>query len=109
MTSGVSMIVYRIDDGDWQVYDGAFVVEGSGNHTVEYYAADNAGNEGTVQSVVVEGSGGGISAVLIGVLIGAAVLAAVGLLMFLVLRKKKGQQQAPPAPPPEMMPPPPAQ
>ena len=107
-TSGVSMILYRIDDGDWQVYDGAFVVEGSGNHTVEYYAADNAGNEGIVQSVVVEGSGGGISAVLIGALIGAAVLAAVGLLIFLVLRKKKGQQQAPP--PPEMMqPPPPAQ
>ena len=105
-TSGVSMILYRIDDGDWQVYDGAFVVEGNGNHTVEYYAADNAGNEGTVQSVVVEGSGGGISAVLIGALIGAAVLAAVGLLLFLVIRKKKGQQQAPP--PPEMMQPPPS-
>jgi hypothetical protein len=104
-TSGVSMIVYRIDGGDWLVYDGAFVVEGSGNHTVEYFAADNAGNEGIVQSVVVEGSGGGISAVLIGALIGAAVLAAVGLLLFLVIRKKKGQQQAPP--PPEMMPPPP--
>jgi hypothetical protein len=87
------------------LYNGAFVVEGNGNHTVEYYAADNAGNEGVTQSVEVEGSGGGISAVLIGALIGAAVLAAVGLLLFLVIRKKKGQQQAPP--PPEMMPPPP--
>ena len=97
------MVMYRIDGGDWVLYEEPFTVGGAGNHTVEYYAVDVAGNTGATLTTTVEGvDGGGISGLLIAALIGVAVLAAIGIVLFLLLRKK-GQQQAPP---PEMAPPP---
>lgn len=56
--SGVSATMYRIDDGDWVLYEDAFEVEGKGNHTVEYYSVDLAGNNETVKTVEVEGASG---------------------------------------------------
>jgi hypothetical protein len=55
-SSGVSGTWYRMDGGDWTAYDDPFVVKGSGNHTVEYYSTDAAGNNETVKSVTVEGT-----------------------------------------------------
>ncbi|MFO8133764.1 MAG: hypothetical protein R6U10_07555, partial [Thermoplasmatota archaeon] len=43
--SGVSHVMYRVDGGAWQVYDGVFVVDSDGPHSIEYYAVDNVGNE----------------------------------------------------------------
>ncbi len=43
-TAGVNTTSYRIDGGDWQNYTGPFSVAGDGNHTVEYYSVDHAGN-----------------------------------------------------------------
>ena len=57
-TSGVAATMYRIDGGAWQAYTVAFVVEGSGNHTVEYYSVDIAGNQEDVRTLEVEGSSG---------------------------------------------------
>jgi hypothetical protein len=43
--SGISRIMYRVDDGAWQTYREPFIVESDGQHVIEYYAVDNAGNE----------------------------------------------------------------
>lgn len=112
-TSGVSDTSYRIDGGDWILYNGAFEVTGAeGNHTVQFFSGDAAGNNGAIQNVtvVVEGDGGGVSMLMLGV-IGLVVAAAViGLVLFMMMRRKKGPpapSQEPPAP--EDLPPPPPQ
>lgn len=59
--SGVNVTMYRIDGGDWVVYVGGEVeLEGAGNHTVEYYSIDNAGNVEEVKTLVVDVPSGGI-------------------------------------------------
>ncbi len=44
-TSGVYATWYRVDGGDWTLYDGPFEVVGEGNHSLEYWSVDAAGNE----------------------------------------------------------------
>ncbi len=56
--SGVVATMYRIDAGEWIVYEGAFEVKGSGNHTVGFYSTDAAGHNETVNSIEVEGATG---------------------------------------------------
>lgn len=47
VTSGVESTKYRIDSGEWRTGD-TFVISEDGEHTVEYYTTDKAGNtEGT--------------------------------------------------------------
>jgi hypothetical protein len=41
-TSGVAQISYRLDNGSWLVYEGAFVLT-QGEYTLEYFAVDAAG------------------------------------------------------------------
>ncbi len=45
-TCGISATLYRIDEGEFQVYTQAFTLEGlsEGSHIIEYYSIDNAGN-----------------------------------------------------------------
>ena len=43
-TSGVDVTRYRIDGGNWTDYTGPFEVTGAGEHTVEYFTVDVAGN-----------------------------------------------------------------
>lgn len=59
-SSGAAATWYRIDGGDWIAYEDPFVVKGGGNHTVEYYSVDAAGNNETVKSVTVEGTSGSV-------------------------------------------------
>jgi hypothetical protein len=44
VTSGVAGIMYRINGGGWSQYVSDIVLSTDGVYTVEYYAADNAGN-----------------------------------------------------------------
>lgn len=44
-TSGVYATWYRVDGGDWTLYDGPFEVVGEGNHSLEYWSVDVAGNQ----------------------------------------------------------------
>ncbi|MEM3586133.1 MAG: hypothetical protein QXO71_02325 [Candidatus Jordarchaeaceae archaeon] len=54
IVSGASATYYRIDDDDWILYADASDIAGSvGNHTVEYYSVDAAGNKEQVNSVVI--------------------------------------------------------
>ena len=117
--SGVYATLYRIDGGDWVLYEGEFEVLGEGNHTVEYYSVDVAGNNETVKVIDVDGKTAGLLGVdtWVWAVIIAAIVAAVVLVLFMVMRRRPQQPQnlypgqavvdmgAPPEPPP---PPPPA-
>ncbi|MCS7109346.1 MAG: thrombospondin type 3 repeat-containing protein [Candidatus Micrarchaeota archaeon] len=52
-TSGVSQILYRINNGDWMVYTGTFEI-GEGMHTIEYYSIDMAGNREETKNIRVK-------------------------------------------------------
>ena len=55
-TSGYESTMYRIDSGDWVAYDGPFEVRGGGDHTVEFFSTDVAGNNESIKSIDVEGA-----------------------------------------------------
>ncbi|MCD6448229.1 MAG: hypothetical protein J7L58_04215, partial [Thermoplasmata archaeon] len=42
---GVKEIRYRINGGAWHIYTGPFTLSGQCQHTIEWYAIDNLGNE----------------------------------------------------------------
>ncbi|MCD6448853.1 MAG: PKD domain-containing protein, partial [Thermoplasmata archaeon] len=51
--AGVKEIHYRVDGGNWQIFSGASgsdTIATEGDHTIEYYAVDNAGNVGATHS-----------------------------------------------------------
>jgi parallel beta-helix repeat protein len=51
VTSGVNYTSYKLNDGDWIVYTGSFVVTAEGNYTLYCYSVDLAGNtEATKQT-----------------------------------------------------------
>ena len=52
--SGVNATFYRIDEGNWTLYEGQFNITGEGIHLLEFYSDDNAGNVEEVQSVTVK-------------------------------------------------------
>jgi cytochrome c len=52
--SGIAAIYYRLDGGNWTVYAGEIVVTVQGNHTLDYYSVDNAGNIEPTKSVPVK-------------------------------------------------------
>ncbi|MBU1158051.1 MAG: hypothetical protein KKE24_01775 [Candidatus Thermoplasmatota archaeon] len=58
-TSGVLMTKYRVDGGEWMNYAVPFEVPGSGNHTVEFYSIDNAGNAGDISLQLLDNGSGG--------------------------------------------------
>lgn len=51
--SGVESIRYRVDEGVWTTYSVEFSVTETGQHTLEFYAVDVAGNTETTKSVMV--------------------------------------------------------
>ena len=53
-TSGVDYVMYRMDGGPWQVYPGPFTILEDGEHTIEYYSVDIAGNDEVPVSYVVK-------------------------------------------------------
>jgi len=53
-TSGVNMTWYRLDNNDWQIYEEPLDLHVDGNHTLEYYSHDYAGNIETTQSVTIK-------------------------------------------------------
>lgn len=100
-TSGLAKTMYRIDGGAWQDYTAAFEITGRGNHTVEFYSIDDAGNSEAVKTTWVEIGDGGVlgggAAFVLGI---AAIVVAVAVaLYFLLWRKKKSMREDPAEPP----------
>jgi outer membrane protein assembly factor BamB len=52
--SGVAAKYFRIDGGATQTYTNAFAVSGDGNHTVDYWSVDGAGNVAGAATVIVK-------------------------------------------------------
>ncbi|HHF55802.1 MAG TPA: PKD domain-containing protein, partial [Thermoplasmatales archaeon] len=52
--SGVGVIYYKIDNGNWIEYTGAFDITADGIHTLYYYAVDNLGNAETEKSETIK-------------------------------------------------------
>jgi len=50
-TSGVFKTLFKIDGGSFQEYAGTTTITSEGNHTLEFYSVDNAGNNEAVQSI----------------------------------------------------------
>ena len=52
--SGVNYTMYRVDDGDWKMYNGTFNFSVNGEHKIYYYSVDNAGNEEDISNFTVK-------------------------------------------------------
>ena len=50
-SSGVLSISYRWDDDEWAQYRGPVTMEENGDHVLQYFATDNAGNSQAVRTV----------------------------------------------------------
>jgi hypothetical protein len=53
-TSGVSSLLYRIENGSWMTYEESFSISSEGNHTLTFYATDAAGNQELQQTINVK-------------------------------------------------------
>jgi parallel beta-helix repeat protein len=49
--SGVGSTWYKLDSGYWQLYAAPFTVSSDGQHTVQYYSYDGAGNQEAANSI----------------------------------------------------------
>jgi hypothetical protein len=52
--SGVNVTKFRVDEGDWKVYNMPFVIAQDGSHKVEYYSNDMAKNDEDVLEFTVD-------------------------------------------------------
>jgi outer membrane protein assembly factor BamB len=52
--SGVANKYYRIDGGVTNTYSAAFTVSGDGNHAVDFWSVDVAGNVGNLSTVIIK-------------------------------------------------------
>ncbi|UCE80853.1 MAG: hypothetical protein JSV94_06870, partial [Methanobacteriota archaeon] len=63
--SGVTSTFYRIDSGDWHTYSEAVIISDNGEHDLEFYSVDEAGNNETIESLPInlDGIAGSLKAV----------------------------------------------
>jgi parallel beta-helix repeat protein len=47
--SGVNYTMYKINDGNWTLYEDSFTITDDGTYTISYYSVDNAGNTETIR------------------------------------------------------------
>jgi hypothetical protein len=52
--SGIDRVEYRLNGGDWVVYEGPFMISAEGEHDLEHRAIDRAGNEEAARSFTVK-------------------------------------------------------
>ena len=49
-SGNIESIYFRVDGGEWQLYDSETVMSEDGKHLLEFYAVDDGGNVGSVES-----------------------------------------------------------
>jgi parallel beta-helix repeat protein len=96
-TSGVNRSVYRIDGSDWKNFIGSFNVSTAGNHTIEYYSVDNAGNEEEIKTISID-NGPEITGIPPELLLLALLILIVAIILSLFyIRRKRGlDDESPP-------------
>jgi PKD repeat protein len=52
--SGIEETYYRIDKGNWTEYSTAFILSKEGEHLIEYYSIDKAGNKETIKNITIK-------------------------------------------------------
>ncbi len=52
--SGIAHLMYRLDGSDWTEYTGNFSFNAEGQHTLDYFAIDRAGNNGTIGTTILK-------------------------------------------------------
>ncbi len=52
--AGVAKTYYRVDGGSWNLYSNGITISTEGNHTLEFYSVDNAGNVESVKTAYVK-------------------------------------------------------
>ena len=87
-TSGVAMTYFRVDNDIWHNYTGPISVDSEGNHSIDFYSVDMAGNNESFKTVWVDnGTGGGgvdpfnliLILIIIGILVAIAIPAIFGM------------------------------
>ena len=48
--SGIAHLMYRLDGSDWIEYAGNLLIDVEGQHSLDYFAIDRAGNNGTIET-----------------------------------------------------------
>ena len=86
--SGVNMTWVGLDGGSLQYYTGAFNVTATGNHTIDFYSIDFAGNIEHTRTTWLDNGAGGIAGLPVE-FIGIILLVAVLLVIALFLWKRK--------------------
>lgn len=43
--SMIKNTMYKLDEGNWQIYENQFIVSEDGTHTIKFYSVDNYGNQ----------------------------------------------------------------
>lgn len=96
-TSGLNRTIYRIDGGAWVNYSDTINVSSPGNHSIEYYSIDNAGNQENIKSAWIENIAIGpgfdelILVVLCILIVTAAIIVAVAIIILPNRKTKKGR------------------
>ncbi len=52
--SGIAHLMYRLDGSDWIEYSGNFSFNAEGQHTLDYFAIDHAGNNGSIGTTILK-------------------------------------------------------
>ena len=93
--SGVDKIFYRIDGSNWLTYSSSINVTAAGDHTIEYYSVDKAGNIEGINTIVVSNGQGGVSGLPVDLLLILIPIVAGIILIVLFAKRKKGKEKQP--------------
>jgi parallel beta-helix repeat protein len=94
--SGVNSTKYSIDGGAWSIYNATINISASGNHSIQFYSVDNAGNNESVKVIYLDNTSAGMTDMILITLV-VVVLIIVILSSYVFLRKRKGKITEPPS------------
>jgi len=93
-TSGVAKTYFRVDNGLWHNYTGPITVNSEGNHSIDFYSQDMAGNNESFKTawVNVEGTGQGSILDQYGIYIIIVIIAIMAVIVVVYILTRKHEQ-----------------